>query len=230
MGTSEKRLGFVPLEGLPELSFPQQPSNQDVILRDDDCYALWDRYAMPENIRRHSRFVAHIAQILAELAIQKHAKISIADVRASALLHDLGKYYSLQYGGSHAQIGGAWVVAETRNYAIAQGVIHHVHWPWPIRDDVSICQLPLLVLYADKRVQHDEAVTVAGRYQDLQVRYGVNQEARASIKRSFTQIQAIEQALAKVLGWDDLDTYAFSCNDLSQTHTQAGSVRARPNA
>ena len=58
MGTSEKRLGFVPLEGLPELSFPQQLSNQDVILRDDDCYALWDRYAMPENIRRHSRFVA----------------------------------------------------------------------------------------------------------------------------------------------------------------------------
>ncbi len=207
----KKTATFVPLDGLPECTFP--PAN-DHGLRDEDCYALWEKYAMPENIRRHSRLVAHIAQILAELAVQKGVRLSIADVRASALLHDLGKLYSILYGGSHAQLGAAWVVAETRNYGIAQGVFHHVHWPWPVRVEASICSLPLLVLYADKRVRHDQEVTIEARFQDLQVRYGVNQDARASIKASFGQIRAIEEALSTFLGWEGLDAYSFTCRGM----------------
>ncbi len=203
---------FLAQTEIPEISFSSVSQSDEI--RDDDCFALWDKYAMPDNIRRHSKLVAHIAQNLAELAVQKNAKISIANVRASALLHDLGKLYSLKYGGSHAQIGAGWVVSETRNYSVAQGVIHHVNWPWPIREDVSICQLPLLVLYADKRVRHDQQVTLEERFQDLLVRYGVNQDARAYIRTSLEQIRAIERALSTYLGWECLDAYTFTCRGL----------------
>ena len=206
---------FVPLDGIPYIAQNAASNTQSQYeIRDEDCFALWDKYAMPDNIRRHSLFVAQIAQTLAELALQKNVRLSIAQVRASALLHDLGKFYSLQYGGSHAQIGASWVVAETRNYQIAQGVIHHVHWPWDVPEDASICQIPLLVLYSDKRVKHDTAVTLEERCKDLQVRYGVNQEARASIKASFVQFRAIEKTLSKFLGWECLDAYSFTCRGL----------------
>ena len=199
---------FTALEGLPELSFDSPEMKRP--LSDDDCYALWDKYAVPENIRRHSRLVAHIAQILAELALQRNIKLSIDEIRASALLHDLGKAYSLMYGGAHAALGAAWVAGETRNYTVAQGVLHHVYWPWKVREDASACQLPILVLYADKRVKHDQCVTLTERFQDLQVRYGTSDDARATIQSSLEQITAIETILSKVLGWEDLDAYSFT--------------------
>ncbi|MCR4667068.1 MAG: HDIG domain-containing protein [Desulfovibrio sp.] len=192
---------------LPELSL--NPVKSQYILRDEDCYALWDKYAMPENIRNHSKLVAHIAAILAELVLQRHIPLNPDDVRASALLHDLGKWYSLQYGGAHAQLGAAWVVAETRNYAVAQGVMHHVYWPWSIKEDSSVCSLPILVLYADKRARHDTCVTLDQRFEDLFVRYGRTEQSKENIRLSYKQCKAIEQALIHVLGWESLDAYTF---------------------
>ena len=213
MESQVKNLGqFAVLSGLPELAFAQKAPRQ--VLRDEDCYALWDKYAMPENIRRHSRLVAHIAQILAELAMQRHFPVVAEEVRCSALLHDLGKSYSLRFGGSHSMLGAGWVVGETHCYGIAKGVMHHVNWPWPVREDASICQLPILVMYADKRVSHDQGVTLAERFQDLEQRYGISSEAKASLAASFEQILEIERILAKVLGWEDLHAYSFNSRRL----------------
>ncbi|MCR5815139.1 MAG: HDIG domain-containing protein [Desulfovibrio sp.] len=203
---------FAALCGLPEL--PALTGHSSNKLYDGDCYALWDKYAMPENIRRHSLLVAHIAENLAELALQRHVSLSVDDVRASALLHDLGKKYSLMYGGAHAAIGAAWVVAETHNYAVAQGVMHHVYWPWKVTADASCCQLPILVLYADKRARHDQSVTLTERFEDLKERYGKNQDAIRAIDASLAQMQAVEAALMTFLGWEGLDAYTFTCRGL----------------
>ncbi|MBO4336157.1 MAG: HDIG domain-containing protein [Desulfovibrio sp.] len=202
---------FAALCGLPALPLAGRSPNK---LYDDDCYALWNKYAMPENIRRHSKLVAHIAENLAELALQRHVALSVDDVRASALLHDLGKMYSLRFGGAHAAIGAAWVVAETHNYAVAQGVMHHVYWPWEIVADATCCQLPMLVLYADKRARHDQCVTLDERFDDLKVRYGKNEEAVRSIDASLAQMKAVEAALMTFLGWEGLDAYTFTCRGL----------------
>lgn len=203
---------FSALCGLPQL--PPLNTRSSNKLYDGDCIALWDKYAMPTNIRRHSLLVAHIAENLAELALQRHVALCVEDVRASALLHDLGKMYSLKYGGGHASIGAAWVVAETRNYAVAQGVMHHVYWPWSITHDASCCQLPILVLYADKRARHDQCVTLDERFDDLLVRYGKNAQAVAAIDASLKQMKAVEAALISFLGWEGLDAYTFTCRGL----------------
>ena len=111
------------MSGLPEL--PGLATAASAPPPDDEaCFALWRKYDMLPNVRRHSRLVAHIATLLARRAAEKGVAVHVPEVRASALLHDLAKTYCLRHGGSHAQLGGAWAVAETRNYALAQGVRH----------------------------------------------------------------------------------------------------------
>ena len=119
-----------PLACLPEPALA--PPAQGGIPDDAACMALWDKYGMLDNIRAHSRLVAHIATELARRARAAGFPVNVAAVRASAMLHDIAKTYSVLHGGSHAQLGASWVVAETRNHALAQGVLLHVHWPWAV--------------------------------------------------------------------------------------------------
>ena len=206
-----------PLSGLPELpglrtaaSAPSPPSPDD-----EACFALWRKYAMLPNVQRHSRLVAHIATALARRAAEKGFAVNVPEVRASALLHDIAKTYCLRHGGSHALLGGAWAVAETRNYALAQGVMLHVHWPWPLPEGAGICALPFFVIYADKRVRHDACVPLEERYEDLLTRYGRTEAAREGNRGSYEQGKTIERALSAQLGWA-LHEDSFDCGRLVQ--------------
>lgn len=131
------------------------------------------------------------------------------------LLHDIAKTYCLRHGGSHALLGGAWAVAETRNYTLAQGVMLHVHWPWPLPEGAGICALPFFVIYADKRVRHDACVPLEERYEDLLTRYGRTEAAREGIRGSYEQGKTIERALSAQLGWA-LHEDSFDCGRLVQ--------------
>lgn len=166
---------------------------------DDECRAHWDRCAMPAHIRAHSALVGEIAWSLAERAEERGviAPGWARAVRASGLLHDLAKFYCVQHGGDHAQLGAAWVLACTGNPALAQGVMHHVWWPYPI--DPARYFLPLAVQYADKRVRHDTVVSLGARYADLFERYGRNETARERIDAAFRQGRAVEHTLSELL-------------------------------
>ena len=188
-----------PLSALPFL--PQLCGKSGAAPGDAACFALWDKYAMLPDIRRHSLLVAHIATTLARKAEALGLPVRAAQVRASALLHDIAKTYCVRYGGSHAQVGAAWTVAETGNYAVAQGVMLHVWWPWSLPQGTDICALPFFVMYADKRVRHDACVTLEERYDDLLQRYGRTEEAREGIRAAYRQGKTIEDALAVLLGW-----------------------------
>ncbi|WP_461210598.1 HDIG domain-containing metalloprotein [Desulfocurvus sp. DL9XJH121] len=166
---------------------------------DESCVALWDKYAVPDHIRRHSQKVADIALALAERGEELGAASPgmARAVRASAMLHDLGKMYCIEHGGSHAQVGASWVLAETRNPALAQGVLHHVWWPFDV--DAARHFLSLAVLYADKRVQHDRAVSLGARFTDLFERYGKTERARERITQSLEQSRAVEHTFNELL-------------------------------
>lgn len=185
------------LEGLPPLAFARNPSWS--VPGDAECAALWDKYAMPEHIRAHSRVVAEFASALAEKAEQEGADVHVPSVRACGLLHDLGKIYTVRNGGSHGQVGGAWVVSETRNPHIAQGVLHHTRWPWNVDETVDSWLLSFFIIYADKRVMHDTVVSPEDRFADLLERYGHTEDAKKRITRSHQQGLDIETALSRRL-------------------------------
>lgn len=164
------------------------------------CEQWWDRFGMPEHIRVHSRQVARVACYVAEAAIERGLPVCLETVRASALLHDLAKAYCIVHGGSHSQLGGAWTVALTGNPLVAQGVTHHVYWPFPV--DVERHFTPLAVLYGDKRVAHENIVPLEQRFDDLVSRYGTTPEIIDRIHETNRQGAEIEQAFARLLEID----------------------------
>jgi len=164
------------------------------------CVALWDRYEMPEHIRAHSAKVALVATQVAEAAQAKGLNVCVETVRASALLHDIAKAYCIKHGGHPGQLGGAWAMAATGHPVLAQGVIHHICWPFEL--DLQRFIAPIAVLYGDKRVAHDQIVPIEQRFGDLLERYGKTQEIRERIDSTNRQAKTIEDALSKLLEID----------------------------
>lgn len=185
-------------------NFPALPPigpNWKSVPDDAKCFSLWDKYGMLPNIRQHSLKVAHIASCIAKKAEKAGFKVNVNAVRAASLLHDLAKTYTIHFGGCHAQIGAAWVVAETGNHALAQGVLFHVFWPWAMPKEQDIISLPFFIIYADKRVRHDTIVSLEERLTDLKVRYGRTEEIISHMSQTFNQARYLEKIFSKQLGW-----------------------------
>jgi len=180
---------------------------------DEECLGHWDRYDMPEHIRRHSLLVAEVATAMARRARELGADVCVQTVRASALLHDLAKAYTIAYGGNHNQIGAAWALELTGNPLVSHGIIHHVHWPF--EPDVERHFLPLAVLYSDKRVRHDNLVSVRERFEDLLSRYGLTEDIAANIRRTLNDTLTLERLLNEYLKVD-LNACAFDSGRLVQ--------------
>lgn len=187
------------------------PPSVSFVPTDEECLCLWDAFGMLPNVRAHSLLVACLATSLAELAREAGLPVEVTAVRAAALLHDLAKTYTIRHGGNHCQLGGAWVQALTGNASLAQGVVHHVSWPGEL--DLRTHFLPLAIIYSDKRVKHNQIVTLETRFDDLLVRYGQTEYIRSRINQSFQQAAAIERALATTLGIT-LHERTFGCRGL----------------
>ncbi|MBF0480291.1 MAG: HDIG domain-containing protein [Desulfovibrionaceae bacterium] len=178
---------------------------------DAECFACWDALAMLPHIREHSLLVAGLATFLAKRAAQRGLDVDVAMVRASGLLHDIAKTYTIRHGGHHSQLGGAWAMDWTGDARLAQGVVHHVHWPFEL--DVKRHFLPLAIIYADKRVKHDRVVPLTERFLDLLERYGTTERIRQRIGLSNQQAKDIEASLSRILEID-LHAYPFDSRGL----------------
>lgn len=171
-----------------------------LIPRPEDCYALWDKYAMLDNIRAHSQRVADLAFGIGKLGREKGAELRPEALLAAGLLHDLGKTYTIAHSGNHAQLGAAWTMHETRNAEIARCVLYHVHWPWEDHFYDADFFSVMAIEYADKRVRHDSYVSLDDRFEDLHERYGKSDYARMRIALSHEQNKRVENALSNILG------------------------------
>ncbi len=166
-----------------------------IVPSEQDCVELWNFYHMPEHIRRHSELVAAYAIYLGQALSEQGVQIDLPALYAAALLHDIAKIHCVKHGGSHAQVGAAWVVQKTGQHLLAQGVLFHVYWPWQICFDSW--PLPLIIEYADKRVMHDRFVALDERFKDLMQRYGHDQQAKANMHKMERQAYELEQQLTE---------------------------------
>lgn len=178
----------------------------------DQCREMWALWEMPEHIQTHSLLVTRVALGIAEMVREKLLPdLDVDQVQAAAMLHDVAKIYTIRHGGSHSQIGAAWVQEQTGNPVVARAVLHHVDWPFGM--DVRRYPVSLIVCYSDKRVRHTEIVSLDERFADLQDRYGMNAKARQHIQQSLEQGRAIERLLGQGLKVE-LDAYSFDSRRL----------------
>ncbi len=65
---------------------------------------LWDKYGLPENVRRHCIEVAKLAVEMAERARQNGYEVDVEAVKLGALLHDIGR--AKTHGLEHFVVSG----------------------------------------------------------------------------------------------------------------------------
>ena len=191
---------------LPSLSFPVSPAWY--VPDEAQCVRLWDKYGMMPHIREHCRAVASVALDIVRRAgargiLPEGRGLDEPTTLAAGLLHDIAKTYTIRHGGSHAQLGAAWVRDETGNPALAQAVLWHVLWPWqegPLSDVDDPFRLPVIIAYADKRVRHTEVVSLDERFEDLMVRYGIDDERKDRITGYLNRAKAVEKAIFDRIG------------------------------
>jgi putative nucleotidyltransferase with HDIG domain len=166
------------------------------------CAALMEQYGMLTNIRAHSLMVARIAELLAkELRKTSSQPPDLQLCISGALLHDIAKTPCLSSGENHAKAGAAICLYESFP-EIADIVAEHVVLPdfAPERYEAGIFSAGEIIYYADKRVRHDNIVSLAERLNYIIDRYGGDDlRKHESIQDNFRKCSLLEQQLFSFL-------------------------------
>lgn len=158
----------------------------------EDCLRFLERIDMPPHIRRHSLLVAEVALFLGRLLNRDGSSLNLQVVQAGALLHDVGKMKSLATGEDHAVLG-ARMLDGAVHPAVAKVVGEHIllhasQIDGPLTES-------LLVNYSDKRVRHDEIVSVEKRYHDLIARYAKSENHRRLLLEKLELYRKLERKI-----------------------------------
>jgi len=132
----------------------------------DQIAGLWDEFAMLDNIRQHSRVVCAVALRLTGWLAASGLTLNRRAVEAGALLHDIAKTPCLGQKCRH-DLEGARIMEELGYSELAHLVANHVLLPPGQPLDET-----MVVNYADKRVTHDQLVTLPQRFAYITQRYG----------------------------------------------------------
>jgi uncharacterized protein len=158
----------------------------------DECLKLMSQYGMPDHIISHSVEVARVALFLSTELNKKGQRIDLPLVEAASLLHDLTKTECLKTKEDHAWTGSQ--LLKTMGYErVGEVVAQHV-WLSPGGDSSSISEEEV-VNYADKRVMHDQIVSLEVRFNDLRDRYGRDEGAIKYLERMERGIHEIENKI-----------------------------------
>jgi uncharacterized protein len=166
------------------------------------CAALMEQHGMLANIRAHSLMVARIAELLAhELQKTSSQPPDLQLCVSGALLHDIAKTPCLSSGCNHAK-AGAELCRCLGFPEIAKIVAGHVVLPdfSPERYAAGIFSPVEIVYYADKRVLHDQIVSLPERLDYILERYsGGDTCKQEGIRDNFRKCNVLEEKLFSLL-------------------------------
>ncbi len=166
-----------------------------------ECLELHDRYAMLDNIHAHSTVVARVAEGLVD-GLARAGKTSgplpdKEEAVVGALLHDIAKTLCIETGCRHAEIGRQ-ICVELGYPELSEIVAEHVvlkNFQASLYKK-GVFGVKEIVFYADKRVCHDQVVSLDGRLEYILGRYGDHNPAKERlIHQNFQQTLIFEKYL-----------------------------------
>jgi uncharacterized protein len=168
-----------------------------------ECLDLMEQYHMLPNIKNHSIVVARVAEIITNSLIAAGHELSVDRVIAGALLHDIGKTSCLDNKDDHAAKGVEICLAHSLE-SIADIVEEHVILKnYSPESDFAEKEI---VYYADKRVNHDQVVSLKERLAYILERYGLNNVVRCrAIKKNYALCQDLEKRMFSFLSFEPFD-------------------------
>lgn len=160
---------------------------------------------MPAHIRAHSQQVCKVALVLTDGLIAAGISINRKLIYASALLHDITKPRSFTTGENHAQTGGEYL--SSKGFPEVGNIVRqHV-----MLDHYFATETPTeaeVVNYADKRVLHDEVVSLDERMSYILERYAQTKSRRELLKTVWQQTERLEERLFSYLVFPPQDLAA----------------------
>ena len=162
------------------------------------------RYRMLDHIKAHSIMVARVARLLADNLAG--AELNREMVISGALLHDIAKTQCLSSNRSHA-LEGKEIVLRHGCDELAEIVAEHVVLG---QTTPGIIVEKQIVYYADKRINHDQVVSLEERLAYILERYGRNNPTRHEmIMVNFVKCQALEKEIFSCLNFAPADLAAL---------------------
>lgn len=163
----------------------------------EECLALLKEYKVPSNIVAHTKVVTKIAVFLSEKLKEKGIKINKELVERSAMLHDLDKIITLkdlrQHGFLTKKILTEKGYPEVGKVIEFHGLLEHIG-SWEEK----------VLIYADRRVNHEDIVSVDERYDGLLERYS-SSFPKQEIESGREIVKSIEKEIFKNLDFKPED-------------------------
>ena len=168
---------------------------------------------MLPNIKDHSIVVARVAEIITGGLISAGYQLSRNRIIAGALLHDIGKTACLDNDDDHAAKGVEICLANDL-MPIADIVGEHVILKsYSPENDFTEIEI---VYYADKRVNHDQVVSLDERLAYILERYGLNNMVRCQkIRKNYALCQDLEERMFSALPFEPPDISGLLANNQS---------------
>ena len=173
----------------------------------EKCISLMNSYGMLENIKAHSFMVEQVARIIAEGLKKNGVNISLKKVTAGALMHDIAKTMCLGSTEDHASRGRE-ICIENNFMEIAEIVGEHIKLEnYEPENKVNEKEI---IYYSDKRVNHNEVVTLEKRLEYLIKRYANNEKAFIGrIEANFRKCREVEKKIFSNLDFSPEDLMAL---------------------
>jgi uncharacterized protein len=179
----------------------------------EECLRVMEQYGMLKNIISHSLEVSRIALFLSGELNKRGQRIDLRLVEAASLLHDIAKTVCLRTKEDHTQ-AGYHLLKEMGYERVGEIVAQHV-WLSREGDPLSVSEEEV-VNYADKRVRHDQIVSLEERFLDLKNRYGKDHKSITYLERLEKTILGIEDKIFLILKIHPADLQDLSKMDLKR--------------
>jgi putative nucleotidyltransferase with HDIG domain len=185
----------------------------------EQCFLLMCEMKMMDHIVVHSMQVCRVATFLAQHLNSAPNRFNHDLIRAAALLHDITKTRSFKTEENHALTGGQFLAGQ--GYPeIGELVRQHVRldeYPNPV-----VLGEAEIVNYADKRVRHDQVVSLDKRLDYILEKYGKLPEHQERIRwlwgktldlegKIFSDLTLVPEDLNRILNSGDrsADVHAY---------------------
>ncbi len=174
------------------------------------CLQLMARYQMPEHIRAHSLLVARVAEAVARLLAARGREIQLELVVAGALLHDIAKALCLDESCDHAELGRE-ICREHGFHELEPLVAEHVVLEQGFTGQIGAREI---VYYADKRVSHEQVVSLEARRDDIIRRYAADDPpCQELIRQNFQLCRRLEEHIFAELPLEPDELAAWLAKD-----------------
>jgi putative nucleotidyltransferase with HDIG domain len=195
------------INDIAQENLDKQPERKQInmnIPNKELCYRLMGEMKMMDHIVLHSMQVCRVATYLASQLGSQQYRLNRDSIRAAALLHDITKTRSFKTKENHALTGGQFL-AERGYPEIGELVRQHVRLD-EYAHPVVLSEAEILN-YADKRVLHEEVVSLDRRLDYILEKYGQLPEHRQRILWLWQKTQTLEAKIFENLsvGPEDLN-------------------------